>query len=164
MNLREILQKHKEFFKNKMVESLSHQHSIPTDEVMRQFGGNIENLISSRYTSLEQILNDICAVKKPVVLNIRRDRQREDKCKICESNEPNIQALDGMYGSAISICEISEDSAAGALYHVLFQGAPDEDKKLPLTAVIHNCDVKRVWAGKAVEPAVYSGLIRKVLP
>lgn len=163
MDLREILYQHKESFKSKIVESFSHQHSIPTEEVMGQFGDNIEILVTSRYASLEQTVDDICAVKKPVVLNIMRDRQREDKCKICESNEPNIQALDQMHGSAISIFEISEDSAAGAIYHVLFTGAPDDDKKLPLTAVIHNCDVKRVCAGKAVETLVYTGLIRKVL-
>ncbi len=163
MDLREILLKHKESFKKKLVESLSHQHSMPTEEVMKQFGDNIEILVTSRYAPLEQIVDDICAVKKPVVLNIMRDRQREDKCKICESNEPNIRALDQIHGNAILIFEISEDSAAGAIYHVLFTGAPDEDKKLPLTAVIHNCDVKRVWAGKKVDVSVYNGLIHKVL-
>ena len=163
MDLREILHKHKESFKNKLLDSLSHQHSMSTEEVMKQFGDNIEILINSKYTLLEQTVDDICTVKKPVVLNIMRDRQREDKCKICESNEPNIQALDQMHGNAISIFEISEDSAAGAIYHVLFTGAPDEDKKLPLTAVIHNCDVKRVWAGKKVDVSVYTGLIHKVL-
>ncbi|MCG7850109.1 MAG: hypothetical protein MIO93_13160, partial [ANME-2 cluster archaeon] len=151
-------------FKKKLLESLSNQHSMPTEEVMKQFGDNIETLVTSKYTPLEQIVDDICAVKKPVVLNIMRDRQREDKCKICEANETNIQALDQLHSNAISIFEISEDSAAGAIYHVLFTGAPDEDKKLPLTAVIYDCDVKRVWAGKAVETSVYSGLIRKVLP
>ncbi|MCL7415140.1 MAG: hypothetical protein M8349_03635 [ANME-2 cluster archaeon] len=163
MDLREILQKHKESFKNKLTESLSQKHSMPIDEVIKQFGNNIDTLVTSKYLQMEQVVDDICAAQKPVVLNIRRDRQREDECKICESNEPNIRAMDELYGSAISIFEISEDSAAGALYHVLFQGAPDEDKKLPLTAVIHKCDVKRVWAGKAVDTSVYSGLIRKIL-
>jgi len=163
MDLREILHKHKESFKKKLLESLSNQHSMPTEEVMKQFGNNIETLINSKYTPLEQTVDDICTVKKPVVLNIMRDRQREDKCKICEANETNIQALDQLHGNAISIFEISEDSAAGAIYHVLFTGATDEDKKLPLTAVIHNCDVKRVWAGKKVDVSVYNGLIHKVL-
>ncbi|MCL7475396.1 MAG: hypothetical protein SCH39_04980 [Methanosarcinales archaeon] len=163
MNLREILQKHKESFQDKLLESLSQKHCIPTEKVMEQFGDNINILVNSKYAPLEQVTDDICNVKKPVLINIRRSRQREDKCKICESNEPNIQALDQMHGTTISIFEISEDSAAGSLYHVLFKGAPDEDKKLPLTAIIHNGDVKRVWAGKSVETSVYSGLIRKAL-
>ncbi len=64
---------------------------------------------------------------------------------------------------SISIFEISEDSLEGALYHVLFQGAPDADKKLPLTAIIHNSDVKQVWAGKPVDSLAYASLIRKAL-
>ena len=71
--------------------------------------------------------------------------------------------MDEKYGDSISIFEISEDSPKGALYHVLFQGAPDEDKKLPLTAIIHNCDVKQVWAGKPVDSSVYASLIKKAL-
>ncbi|MCL7412262.1 MAG: hypothetical protein M8353_01410 [ANME-2 cluster archaeon] len=163
MDLHEILHKHKESFQDKLLESLSQKHSMSTEEVMEQFGDNIKTLVNSKYSPLEQAVDDICAAKKPVLLNIRRDRQREDTCRICESNEPNIRALDEMHGNAISIFEISEDSAPGALYHVLFKGAPDEDKKLPLTAIIYNCDVKRVWAGKSVEPSVYTGLIRKAL-
>ena len=163
MDLREILDNHKKSFKAKIAESLASQHSITTDEAIEQFNDNIESMIKSRYAPLEQAVDAICNITQPLVLNLRRDRQREDTCKICESNEPNIEALDKMFGDSICIFEISEDSPAGALYHVLFQGAPDDDQKLPLTAVIHNCDVKRVWAGKAVETSVYARLIKKAL-
>lgn len=163
MNLKKILDDHKQSFRTQLVEFLALKHSITTDEVRSQFGDSIENMIVSKYAPLEQAAGAICASPIPVVLNIRRDRQREDACKICESNEPNIRALDEKYGDSISIFEITEDSPAGALYHVLFKGSPDEDRKLPLTAVIHNCDVKRVWSGKAVDVPVYSGLIKKAL-
>jgi len=163
LDLYEILDGHKNSFRIKIVESLASQHSISNDAVIEQFNDNIENMIKSRYNTLEQAVDAICSAGKPVVLNLRRDRQREDTCKICESNEPNIEALDQMFRDSICIFEISEDSPAGALYHVLFQGAPDDDQKLPLTAVIHNCDVKRVWAGKAVETTVYASLIKKAL-
>jgi hypothetical protein len=163
LDLREILDNHKKSFKAKIAESLSSQHSITTDEAIEKFNNNIESMIKSRYTPLEQAVDTICNITQPLVLNLRRDRQREDTCKICESNEPNIEALDKMFGDSICIFEISEDSPAGALYHVLFQGAPDDDQKLPLTAVIHNCDVKRIWAGKAVETSVYASLIKKAL-
>lgn len=161
MDLRETLLNHKNAFRAKIAGSLAVRHSISTEEAIRQFGPSIEDMLSARYAPLEEAVEAICAVSVPVVLNIRRDRQREDTCRICESNEPNIDALDKMFGDSISIFEITEDSPAGGLYHVLFQGEPDEDKKLPLTAVIHNCDVRRVWAGKAVETSVYANLIRK---
>jgi hypothetical protein len=158
-----MLDNHKKSFKDKIVESLVSQHSITTDEVIEQFNDNIERMIQSRYIPLEQAVDVICNVSQPLLLNLRRDRQREDTCKICESNEPNIKAVDKMFGDSICIFEISEESPAGALYHILFQGAPDEDQKLPLTVVIHNCDVKRVWAGKAVETSVYASLLKKAL-
>jgi hypothetical protein len=163
LKLHEIVDSHKNNFRIKIVESLASQHSISNDAVIEQFKDNIKNMMKSRYGPLEQAVDAICNASKPVVLNLRRDRQREDTCKICESNEPNIEALDKMFGDSICIFEISEDSPAGALYHVLFQGAPDDDQKLPLTAVIHNCDVKRIWAGKAVETSVYASLIKKAL-
>jgi hypothetical protein len=161
--LHEILNDHKKNFKTKIKDSLAQKHSISSDDVIKHFGASIENMIQSKYMPLELAVDTICTTPKPVVLNIRRDRQREDTCKICESNERNIQALDEKFGDSISIFEISEDSPAGVLYHVLFQGAPDEDKKLPLTAVIHNCSVNRVWAGKAVQSSVYTNHIKKAL-
>ena len=163
LNLKKKLDEHRQSFKTRLIESLAVRHSISSDEVLIQFGDNVDNVLESRYAPLELAVETICAISTPVLLNIRRDRQREDTCKICQINEPNIQAVDEKYGDSISIFEISEDTPAGALYHVLFQGAPDEDKKLPLTAIIYNCDLKRVWAGKSVDSSVYVNLINKVL-
>ncbi len=163
MDLQKKLDDHRQSFKTRLVESLAGKHSISSDEVIEQFGGSVDNLVGSRYAPLEQVVEAICAVPKPVLLNIMRDRQREDTCKICLANEANIQVVDEKYGDSISIFEISEDSPAGALYHVLFHDAPGEDKKLPLSAIIHNCDVKRVWAGKSVDSSVYASLIKKAL-
>jgi hypothetical protein len=163
LNLQKILEEHRQSFKNRLVESLAAKHSISCDEVIVQFGDSVDNILESRYAPLKQVAEAICTIPKPVLLNIRRDRQREDTCKICQTNEANIQAVDEKYNDSISIFEISEDTPAGALYHVLFKGAPDEDKKLPLTAIIYNCDVKRVWAGKSVDSSVYASLIKKTL-
>lgn len=163
LDLQKILNEHRQSFKIRLVESLAAKHSISSDEVMEQFGDRVDNMVGSRYAPLEQVVEAICAVPKPVLLNIMRDRQREDTCKICLANEANIRVVDEKYGDSISIFEISEDSPAGALYQVLFQGAPDEDKKVPLTAIIHNCDVKRVWAGKSVDSSVYASRIKKAL-
>lgn len=163
MDLQIILDEHRQSFKTRLVESLAAKHSISSDEVMEQFGDSVDNLVESRYAPLKKAVEAICAVPKPVLLNIMRDRQREDTCKICLANEANILVVDEKYGDSISIFEISEDSPAGALYHVLFQDAPGEDKKLPLSAIIHNCDVKRVWAGKSVDSSVYASQIKKAL-
>ena len=79
------------------------------------------------------------------------------------ANESNIQALSEIYGDSIRIFEISEDNPSGSLHHVLFPGAPGEDKKLPLTAVIYNGNIIRAWAGKAIDKAVYVSMIKKAL-
>jgi hypothetical protein len=163
LNLEKKLDEHRQYFKTRLVESLASKHSISCDEVMEQFGDSVDSLLESRYAPLKQAVEAICSVPKPVLLNIMRDRQREDTCKICLANEANIRVVDEKYGDFISIFEISEDSPAGALYHVLFQDAPGEDKKLPLTAIINNCVVKRVWAGKSVDSSVYTSLIKKAL-
>jgi len=163
LDLQKILDEHRQSFKTRLVKSLAAKHSISCDEVMEQLGDSVNNLVESRYAPVKQVVEAICAVPKPVLLNIMRDRQREDTCKICLANEANIQVVDEKYGDSISIFEISEDSPAGALYHVLFQDAPGEDKKLPLSAIIHNCDVKRVWAGKSVDSSVYASQIKKAL-
>ena len=163
LDLQKILNEHRQSFKTRLVESLAAKHSISCDDVLVQLGDSVDNLLESRYAPLEQVVEAMCIVPKPVLLNIMRDRQREDTCKICLANEANIQVVDEKYGDSISIFEISEDSPAGALYHVLFQDAPGEDKKLPLSAIIHNCDVKRVWAGKSVDSSVYASLIKKAL-
>jgi len=110
LDLQKILDEHRQSFKTRLVESLSNKHSISCDEVLVQFGDSLNNLLESRYAPLEQAVEAICAVPKPVLLNIRRDRQREDICKICQANEANIRAVDEMYGDSISIFEISEDS------------------------------------------------------
>jgi hypothetical protein len=163
LNLQKILDEHRQSFKTRLVESLAVRHSISCDDVLVQLGDSVDNLLESRYAPLEQVVKTICAVPKPVLLNIMRDRQREDTCKICLANEANIRVVDEKYGDSISIFEISENNPAGALFQVLFQGAPDEDKKLPLTAIIHKCEVKRVWAGKSVDSSVYASLIKKAL-
>jgi len=133
LDLQKILDEHRRSFKTRLVKSLAAKHSISCDEVMEQLGDSVNNLVESRYAPVKQVVEAICAVPKPVLLNIMRDRQREDTCKICLANEANIQVVDEKYGDSISIFEISEDSPAGALYHVLFQDAPGEDKKLPTT-------------------------------
>jgi hypothetical protein len=88
---------------------------------------------------------------------------REDKCKICESNEPNIHAIEKKYGDRIEIFEVIEDRPEGALYQIIFPEEAEE-KKLPLTAVICKGELKKFWAGKTVDPAVYEQYIKKCLP
>jgi len=163
LNLHEILKTHKQSFRSGLIESLANQHNISPDEVIKQFGNSIDELINTKYSPLTLAVDTICAINKPVILNIMQDRQREDTCSICQANESNIRALSEIYGDSIQIFEISEDNPSGSLYHVLFQGAPEEDKKLPLTAVIYNGNIIRVWAGKAIDKAVYVSMIKKAL-
>jgi hypothetical protein len=164
LHLREILNNHKKTFKTKLIDSFAIKYSISTGEVINQFDATIEDLLRTRYFHPELAVDTICGVEKPVIVNIMQDRQREDTCSICQANESNIQAVDEIYGERISIFEISDQNPAGALYHILFQDETGVDKKLPLTAVIFNGDVKRVWAGKAVDKSVYISLMNRFSP
>jgi len=51
---------------------------------------------------------------------------REDKCKICEGNEPNNHAIEKKYGSKIEIFEVIEDRPEGALYQIIFHEDAEE--------------------------------------
>ena len=87
---------------------------------------------------------------------------REDKCKICESNEPNVRAIEEMYGDRIEIFEVIEDRPEGALYQIIFH-EESEEKKLPLTGIIDRGDLIKFWAGKTVDAQVYERYFNKIL-
>ncbi len=53
----------------------------------------IEQYIADKYEPVEQLIEKINVMERPVILNIRRSRSREDKCKLCEANQPNIDEL-----------------------------------------------------------------------
>ncbi len=116
---------------------------------------------SDKYKNVEELICRMTAAKRPILLSIRRDRGREDKCKLCEGNQPNIDEISKKYGDRIELIEIYEDKPeGGALYNIIFhEDAPE--KKLPLTAVISRGEILKFWAGKTVESAVYERYIKK---
>lgn len=160
-NLTDILYNHKEKFRQKLIEALASKNSLKQEEVKVEYKDFIEQYITDKYENVEELIRRITAAETPVLLSIRRDRAREDKCKLCEGNQPNIDEISKKYGDRIELIEIYEDKPeGGALYNIIFhEDAPD--KKLPLTAIISKGEILKFWAGKTVEAAVYERYIKK---
>ena len=162
MNLTQLLMNHKESFKEKFIEALAKKNSMTVEEVRSDLKDFIEQYVDEKYNTISQVVLKINEIEIPVFLNIRRDRMREDKCKICESNESNVRAIEEKYGNRIEIFEVIEDRPEGALYQIIFH-EESEEKKLPLTGVIYRGDLIKFWAGKTVDPTVYERFINKYL-
>ena len=162
MNLTQLLINHKESFKEKFIEALAKKNSMTVEGVRADLKDFIEQYVDEKYSPISQVVMRINEIEIPVFLNIRRDRMREDKCRICESNEPNVMALEDKYGNRIEIFEVIEDRPEGALYQIIFH-EESEEKKLPLTGVIERGDLIKFWAGKTVDAQVYKRFINKYL-
>lgn len=162
MNLTELLLAHKNSFLLKFQEALAKKNSMTIQQVQSDFRDFIVAYVDKKYEPVTKVINRINEIKIPIFLNIRRDRMREDKCKICEGNEPNIRSVEEKYGNKIEIFEIIEDRPEGALYQIIFH-EDAEEKKLPLTAIINNGEMIKFWAGKTVDAAVYERYINRVL-
>jgi hypothetical protein len=163
MDIKFLLQNHKEKFRTKLIAALSTKNSLTPEEVISDHKDFIEQYLLDKYENVEGLIYRIIEAERPVLLSIRRDKSREDKCKLCEANQPNIDEIAKKYGDSIEIIELLEDKPeGGALYHIIFHEDAKE-KKLPLTAVISRGEILKFWAGKTVEPAVYERFIKKVL-
>ncbi len=162
MRLTDLLSKHKATFRQKFAEALAKKKSLTTEQALSDYKVFIEQYVDERYMPVAQVVEKINEVKVLVFLNIRRDRMREDRCKICEANEPNVRAIEKKYGDKIEIFEVIEDRKEGALYQIIFHEEAEE-KKLPLTAVINGGELLKFWAGKTVEASVYEMYIDKAL-
>ncbi len=163
IELSQLFSNHKEKFRQKLIEALAEKNSLTPEQVISDHKDFIEQYIAGRYETVEQLINRINLTRRPVLLNIRRDRTREDKCKLCEGNQPNIDAIAKKYEGKIDVIEIPEEKPeGGGLYHIIFH-EESEEKKLPLTAVINRGEIMKFWAGKTVETAVYEIYIRKIL-
>lgn len=163
MNLGDLLNIHKIGFRQKFIEVLARKNSCTKEEAETEFKDFIEQYVDEKYMHIQKVIDRMIEIEKPVFLNIRRDRMREDKCKICEGNEPNIHAIEKKYGNKIEIFEVIEDRPEGALYQIIFHEEAEE-KKLPLTAVINKGEIIKFWAGKTVDPAVYEQYFKKGFP
>jgi len=161
-NLIQLLAAHKESFIIKFIEALAKKNSMTVEQVKSDFRDFIEQYVDEKYCRISQVIERINEIERPVLLNIRRDRMREDKCKICEGNEPNVCAIEEKYGDKIEIFEVIEDRPEGALYQIIFQEEADE-KKLPLTAIINNGEFIKFWAGKTVDASVYERYLNRFL-
>jgi len=162
LNLTGLLAAHKESFKNKFIDALARKNSMTVDDVKVDFSDFIERFVDDKYRPIVNVVARINEIQAPVFLNIRRDRLREDKCRICEGNEPNIHEIEEKYGNRIEIFEVIEDRPEGLLYQIIFYEEAEE-KKLPLTAIINRGELLKFWAGKTVEAAVYDRYINKCL-
>ncbi len=138
------------------------KNSMTTQQVQTDFRDFIVAYVDEKYDPLIKVVNRINEIEIPIFLNIRRDRMREDKCKICEGNETNIRSIEEKYKNKIEMFEIIEDRPEGALYQIIFH-EDAEEKKLPLTAIINKGEVIKFWAGKTVDAAVYDRYINRVL-
>lgn len=164
MQLTEYLDKHKDMFRRKIIEKLSKDYSISAEQVSKEFADAIENFMKNKYHPIEPVVSEIYKIDKPIILVIRRDRSREDKCKICESNEPILISLGSKYQDKIKIFEISEDNPEGRLYHIIYQDyVKQEEKLLPLIAIIYKGDIRKYWAGKTIELSVYDRYLKEFL-
>lgn len=163
MDIKILLQNHKEKFKTKLIDALSTKNSLTPTQVISENKDFIEQYILDKYENVEGLISKITEAERPILLSIRRDRLREDKCKLCEGNQPNIDEITKKYGDSIEVIELFEDKPeGGALYHIIFH-EDTEEKKLPLTAIISRGDILKFWAGKTVESAVYERYLKKVL-
>ena len=162
IKLTQLLSNHKQKFREKLIEALAKKNSLTQEQVIAEHEDFINQYIAERYENLEQLIARIIDARRPVLLSIRRDRMREDKCKLCEGNQPNIDEIAQKYGDRIEVIEIPEEKPEGALYHIIFHEEATE-KKLPLTAVIDRGEILKFWAGKTVEPAVYEIYIKKAI-
>jgi hypothetical protein len=162
LNLTTLLSNHKEAFRQKFTEALAKKKSITTGQAAAEYKDFIEQYVDEKYKYITRVVERINEMEKPVFLNIRRDRMREDICKLCEANEPNVHALEEKYGNKIEIFEVIEDRQEGALYQIIFHEEAEE-KKLPLTAVINKGEILKFWAGKTVDASVYEMYINKCL-
>ncbi len=162
MNLTQLLSNHKAVFRQKFAEALAKKKSLTTEQALTDYRDFIEQYVDEKYKPVEKVIERINEVRVPVFLNIRRDRMREDRCKICEGNEPNVRAIGKKYGDKIELFEVIEDRKEGALYQIIFHEEAEE-KKLPLTAVINGGELLKFWAGKTVEASVYEMYIDKAL-
>jgi hypothetical protein len=163
MDIKFLLQNHKEKLRTKLIEALAIKNSLTPEKVISDHKDFIEQYILEKYENVEGLINKITEAERPILLSIRRDRSREEKCKLCEANQPNIDEIAKKYGDSIEVLEFLEDKPGGAaLYHIIFQEDAQE-KKLPLTAVISRGEILKFWAGKTVEPAVYERFLKKVL-
>lgn len=163
MNLVDLLRTHQIGFRQKFIEVLARKNSCTSNDAEAEFKDFIDQFVDEKYFHISKVIERINDNEKPVFLNIRRDRMREDKCKICEGNESNFHAIEKKYGSKIDIFEVIEDRPEGALYQIIFHEEAEE-KKLPLTAVINKGELIKFWAGKTVDPVVYEQYIKKCLP
>jgi len=163
MSLGDLLKNHKIGFRQKFIDVMAKKNSCTKEEVEAEFKDFIEQYVDEKYVHIQKVIDRIFEIEKPVFLNIRRSRLREDKCKICEGNEPNIHVIEKKYSSKIEIFEVIEDRPEGGLYQIIFHEEAQE-KKLPLTAVINKGELMKFWAGKTVGPAVYEQYIMKCLP
>ena len=120
MNLTQLLSEHKGSYKQKFIEALARKNSMTVDKAGKDFKDFIEQFVDEKYMHIQKVIDRIIEIEKPIFLNIRRDRMREDKCKICEGNELNIHAIEKKYGSKIEIFEVIEDRPEGALYQIIF--------------------------------------------
>jgi len=160
MKLSELLRDHKEKFRQKFIEVLAKKNSLGVEETASEFKDFIEHYVDDRYRALAQIVDRINEIEKPVFLIIRRDRMREDRCKICEANEPNVSEIYRKYGNRIELFEVIEDRPEGGLYQIIFHEEAEE-KKLPLTAIINKGDILKFWAGKTVDVSVYEMVLNR---
>jgi len=163
MNFIDLIVNHKVGFRKKFIEVLARKNSCTPEDAEAEFKDFIEQYVDEKYMHIQKVIDRIIEIEKPVFINIRRDRMREDKCKICEGNEPNIHAIEKKYGNKIEIFEVIEDRPEGALYQIIFHEEAEE-KKLPLTAVINKGELIKFWAGKTVDSAVYEQFIKKCVP
>ena len=161
-NLTDLLSNHKEKFRQKLIEALAVKNSLTQEQVKVEYEDFIERYITDKYENVEELIRRITAAERPILLSIRRDRSREDKCKLCEGNQPNIDEIAQRYGDRIEVIEIPEEKPEGALYHIIFH-EESKEKKLPLTAVIDRGEILKFWTGKTVEPAVYEIFIKKAM-
>ena len=163
MDIKFLLQNHKEKFRTKLIEALATKNSLTPEQVISDHKDFIDQFILDKYENVDRIIKEILEEERPILLSIRRDRLREDKCKLCEGNQPNIDELMKKYGDNIEVIELIEDKPdGGALYHIIFHEDAKE-KKLPLTAIISRGEILKFWAGKTVEPAVYERYLKKIL-
>jgi len=153
MYLQELLSRHQQTFKQKVVQAFAEKHAMTIEQVLKLQGVVIDHYIHSKYQDVRRAVSEIAGFKRPVILNIRRDPCGEAVCKICERDQPNIEKLQRIYGDRIVFYDLYDSSLEGALYHIIHQG--EGEKLLPLTAIIHNGEVKKYWSGRQVEVEEY---------